>query len=196
MVDGQSPTDEHVMTPSQKQNPKRAGAATVHDPETGKFQAEFAQFHEGYVRHYISLADTKAAWAFTVASGALAFVVGRTASKAELLDPQWSVKTALVWTAVSFLCLSALFSFLVIRPRRTVSSTDGIIFFGHVAAKASASAYVAAVTEYDQAALAAARLAHCYDVSRVCTSKYAALRAAIWSGIFGMAFALSQLLWV
>jgi hypothetical protein len=160
----------------------------------GDFHASFAEFHEGYVRHYISLADTKAAWAFTVASGAIAFVFSRTESRAELLHPQWSVETTLVWAAISFLCLSALFSFLVISPRRSSSSADGIVFFGHVAAKANADAYISAVADHDQASLAAERLAHCYDISRVCASKYTALRAAIWFGLLGIVFALSQLL--
>lgn len=157
---------------------------------------EFADFHEGYVRHYIALADTKAAWAFTVASGAIAFVFSRTASRTELLDPQWSVGTSLVWAATAFLGLSALFSFLVIRPRRPTSADDGIVFFVQVADKASASAYASEVAGYDQNSLTTARLEHCYDVSRVCASKYASLRLAIWSGLLGVVLTLLQLLWV
>lgn len=175
----------HQPTPN-VENP--SGFADLH--------LEFADFHEAYVRHYITLADTKAAWVFTVASGAMAFIFGRTASRTELLDAQWSVATLLVCAATAFLCLSALFSFLVIRPRQTCTSADGIIFFGQVANHPSASAYTSAVAEHDGAALAAARLEHCFDISRVCSAKYASLRLAIWSGLLGVALTLLQLLWV
>lgn len=162
----------------------------------GDHHFDFANFHEGYVRHYIALADTKAAWVFTVASAAIAFIFGRTASKTELLDPQWSMATALVWSAAAFLCLSALFSFSVIRPRKPSSCGDGIVFFAQVAGKANAKAYGSEVGSYDKASLTAARLEHCYDVSRVCASKYASLRLGIWSGLVGIALTLLQLLWV
>lgn len=179
-------------------HPSTGQAAIAHNGtgQLGAVHAEFAEFHEGYVRHYIALADTKAAWTFTVASGAIAFLFGRASSRTELLDPQWSIATASVWSATIFLCLSALFSFLVIRPRRSSSSTDGIVFFGQVAKKASAGAYLSDLATHDQVSLIAARLEHCYDISQVCSSKYDALHFAIWAGLFGIVFTLLQLLLV
>jgi hypothetical protein len=177
-------------------NPKQLANAESTTIKLGEHHSEFALFHEGYVRHYIALADTKAAWCFTVAAGALAFVFGRTASRTELLDPQWSWGTGVVWGATVFLLLSALFSFLVIRPRPTTSSHHGIIFFVQIANKANASTYISDVAGHSKSTLTAARLEHCYDISRVCASKYASIRRAIWFGLVGLALTLLQLLWV
>lgn len=39
----------------------------------GEPHSEFASFHEGYVRHYIALADTKAGVIFTLAAGVIGY---------------------------------------------------------------------------------------------------------------------------
>src|SRR5687768_9364010 len=52
----------------------------------------FAEFQEAYVRQYIGLADTKAAWTFTIASGVLAYLFGQSDVRKALLSPALTVE--------------------------------------------------------------------------------------------------------
>ena len=156
---------------------------------------DFAEFQEAYVRSYISLADTKAAWTFTITSGMLAYLFSRDAIQVALLEPQWSLRFGTLFLSVVFLVLSAFHSFRVVAPRLKSPSAEGIVFFSAVAALPNATSYVSAVASKDKETLAEARLKHCYDVSRVCDSKYSALKKSIWLGLPGVALALVSLLW-
>jgi hypothetical protein len=158
------------------------------------FHGDFAGFQEGYVRHYISLADTKAAWAFAISAGLLAFLFGNAETPKALLSPSWSVSYSLLIGAIAFLVASALFSFLVVAPRLTSRSGEGVVFFAAVASKSDATAYVREIAAHDERAVAEARIRHCYDVSVVCTRKYASLKKAIWLGLPAVALTLAHVL--
>lgn len=154
------------------------------------YHAEFAGFEEGYIRNYISLADTKAAWTFTLVAGVLAYLFSKDTTRTALLNPEWPASYGVLVAAVILLVGSGLFSFLVVAPRLSTPSGEGVVFFESVAKKPSAQAYLAEVVASDAGALTEARLKHCYDVSRVCSRKYAALKTAIWLGLPGTALAL------
>lgn len=155
---------------------------------------EFADFEEGYIRSYISLADTKAAWCFTIATGMLAFLFSQNSTQHVLLKPEWSCGLILLVVAVVLLTLSALCSFRVVAPRLKSPSGEGIVFFGAVAAQGNSDSYVSAVAAKTKQSLTEARLKHCYDVARVCTGKYKLLKRAIWLGLPGLAVAITFLL--
>lgn len=155
---------------------------------------DFANFQEEYVRNYIALADTKAAWTFTIASGVLVYLIATDETKAALLAPELSLAHAFLVGSVVLLIVSALFSFRVVAPRLGSQSGEGIVFFGSVAAKADAKAYVRDISAHDSSALAEARLKHCFDVSTVCTRKYASLKKAIWFGLPALALAMAAIL--
>jgi hypothetical protein len=163
-------------------------------PSLADFHAEFADFEEGYVRSYIALADTKAAWSFTIASAMLAFLFGQETTKRDLLAPACSVEFALLLGSAALLTVSAFYSFRVVAPRLRSPSGEGIIFFGAVASQESAATYVEDVAAKDKRALTEARLKHCYDISRVCDAKYKALKGALWLGVLGLALAIAYLL--
>ncbi|GGO93655.1 Pycsar system effector family protein [Stakelama pacifica] len=152
--------------------------------------ADFAGFQEGYVRDYISLADTKAAWTFTIASGVLVYLIGTEKIKDALLAPVLSWPYASLIVSVLLLVISAFFSFRVVAPRLASKSGEGIVFFGSVAAKDDAANYVSEVAAHDPAAITEARLKHCFDVSKVCDGKYASLKKAIWFGLPALAVTL------
>lgn len=156
--------------------------------------ADFAEFQEAYVRHYIGLADTKAAWSFTIASGVLAYLVGQAEVRAALLAPECSIKFMLLVGSVISLVLSAFFAFRVVAPRLTSQSGEGVVFFGAVAAKASAEAYIRDVVSRSHAELTSARLQHCYDVSKICTKKYGSLKKSIWFGVPALSLTFLYLL--
>jgi hypothetical protein len=163
-------------------------------PILDEHHAEFAEFEESYIRSYIALADTKAAWTFTISSGLLAFLFSQETTKAVLLNPTWSRENALLLLAAILLILSAFYSFRVVAPRLSSPSGEGVVFFGSVAAEPNADAYVSAVAAKDKRALTEARLKHCFDVSRVCSAKYANLRKAVWLGLPGLVLGVVVLL--
>lgn len=156
--------------------------------------ADFAGFQEDYVRHYISLADTKAAWTFTIASGVLVYLIGTDKTKDALLAPVLSWPYASLIASVLLLVVSAFFSFRVVAPRLASNSGEGIVFFGSVAAKDDAASFVSEVAAHDPAEITEARLIHCFDVSKVCDGKYASLKKAIWIGLPALAVTLVAVL--
>jgi hypothetical protein len=163
-------------------------------PALENYHWDFAAFEEEYIRSYIALADTKAAWVFTVASGLLAYLFSRNTTQLILLQPRWSLALALLLLGAILLIISAFHAFRVVAPRLTSPSAEGVIFFGAVAAQPSADAYVSNVASKDKTTLTEARLKHCYDVSRICNAKYRALKKAIWLGVPGLALSIGHLL--
>lgn len=155
---------------------------------------DFAEFQEEYVRSYISLADTKATWAFTIASGVLVYLIGTGKTKDALLTPVLSWPYATLLASIALLVISSFFSFRVVAPRLTSKSEEGIVFFGSVALKNDAKNYVSDVAAHDPAELIEARLRHCFDVSTVCAGKYASLKKAIWFGLPALAVTLVAVL--
>lgn len=163
------------------------GLMSTTDPRLDEAHSAFAEFHASYVGSYIGLADTKAAWTFAVASGGLAYMLGIDGFRQAMLGHAlaWSSTTALFLATAILLLLSAAFSFLVIVPRLSTSG-EGIVYFGAVAKRSSASDYVRDIASRKAPDLAEARLKHCYDISKVCLTKYQQLKKAILFGLPGL----------
>lgn len=163
------------------------GVAADATPSLSDEHGAFADFHSGYVSSYIQFADTKAAWAFAVATGALAYVLGNDHFRLAMLGQDWSWNSgSLLYVATAgLLVISAFFSFLVIVPRLGTSG-EGIVYFGAVAKRKSAFDYVRDVASKRESDLTEARLKHSYDLSKVCARKYAQLRRAILIGVPGL----------
>jgi hypothetical protein len=153
---------------------------------------EFASFREEYVRHYISLADTKATMLFGVAAGLLAYLFGQSKFNELIRDPAFTIEYTQVVTTVILLILSAFCASLVIAPR-LANTGEGIVFFGSVARYSSSLKYLEHVAKQDEAKLTAARIQHTYDVSKACVKKYDMLRRAFWLGCLGMISSLAVL---
>lgn len=156
--------------------------------------SEFATFHEGYIRHYIQLADAKAGVGFGIISGVLAYLLGKDAVRDVVLRPALTAKFGITVIAILFLIASTVSAFLVIAPRLSSSPRDaGLVFFGDVAGRASGDEYVSEIASRSKPDLIAARLRHCFDVARVCTRKYALLKKSIWLALPGITLALVAL---
>lgn len=154
-------------------------------PALDESHRTFAEFHQGYVSGYIEFADTKAAWAFTIAAALIGYIVNTKEIIGVLLSPVWSMKYATFVLTVFLLVLSAISSFLAIAPRFSRSG-EGVVFFSAVAKKRSADAYVREVAAMSDGQLTEARIKHSYDISRVCSQKFWWLRIAFWFGILGL----------
>lgn len=157
---------------------ERADSATV-----------FAAFHEQYVTKYIQLADAKAGATFTICSGAFAYLWTRDAFiQAVLQSSAWGF-VAVCTIALGLLGAGSAMAFYVIAPRLARSDKD-LVFWKSVAELPDRDSLANAVLSSSREHLARERLRHCYDLSRVCASKYHWLRRAMLVGSFGLIAAL------
>jgi|Laugresu1bdmlbsd_1035121.scaffolds.fasta_scaffold03129_2 hypothetical protein len=160
----------------------------------GQAKADFAAFHESYVRHYIALADTKAGVIFTLTAGVLGYLINIDEVRAALLAPAFSKVFVFSGLALLFLGAAATLSFLVIAPRLSSASNEGLVFFGAVAARERADQYLQNIAASSEEDLTKARISHCYDVSKICSRKYGLLKKAIWLTPVSLILALSTTL--
>lgn len=154
--------------------------------------SDFANFQEGYVRHYIALSDTKAGILFGFVSTFIAFIFSKPIFSTLLFNSTQRWESWVAWVCAALLITSASLAAWVIAPRLKTTG-EGLIFFGAVSAHSSSETYLGAVRSAGAARLAEARLMHCYDVSAVCWRKYHNLRVAIWLSVAGLAVSLPLL---
>lgn len=149
----------------------------------------FAAFHEQYVTKYIQLADAKAGATFTICSGVFAFLWTRDAFIDAVLHARaWSF-FAVSLAALVLLAAGSAMAFYVIAPRLARSGND-LVFWKSVADLPLRDSMAEAVLSSSRERLARERLLHCYDLSKVCASKYRWLRRAMITGALGLAAAL------
>lgn len=150
----------------------------------------FAAFHEQYVTKYIQLADAKAGATFTICSGAFAYLWTRDAFiEAILYSRAWGF-VAVSGIAMLLLAAGSAMAFYVIAPRLARSGND-IVFWKSVAEMPHRDSLADAVLGGSREQLARERLRHCYDLSKVCASKYRWLRRAMLVGAVGLIAALA-----
>ena len=159
----------------------------------GKEHSDFASFHEGYIRHYIALADTKAGVLFTLAAGIIGYLLNDHQIQATITAPSCSSEFVVLILALLSLVLVAALAFFVIAPRLSAPSGEGLVFFGAVAKKASSDDFLTEIAASPDERLTEARLKHCYDTAKVCSRKYELLKAAIWLTPISLLFVLLSL---
>lgn len=155
----------------------------VAQPKTaifGKEHSEFATFHEEYIRHYIALADTKAGVIFALATAIIGYLLNEDEIQAIILMPSYSLEFFGPILALFSLSIVAALAFLVLAPRLSAPSNEGLVFFNTVAKKASSDYFLSKIEKSSDDQLIEARLKHCYDTAKVCSQKYGALKSAIW----------------
>jgi hypothetical protein len=166
------------MTLSDAVAKERADNATV-----------FAAFHEQYVTKYIQLADAKAGATFTVCSGVFAYLWTRDTFIDAVVHARTWCLFAVSLGALILLAAGSAMAFYVIAPRLARSGND-LVFWKSVAALPRRDSLAEAVLTSSRERLARERLHHCYDLSKVCASKYLWLRRAMITGAVGLAAAL------
>jgi Family of unknown function (DUF5706) len=160
--------------------------------ELTRAHTDFISFHEGYVRHYVSLADTKATTVLGVVAGLLAYLFSQPKFNDLIFNPAWTAAYIQMAVTTLFLALAAGCAALVIVPRLGHSG-EGVVFYGAVANHASSDAYLQQIAQRNEPELTAARIRHSYDVSKACVRKYDMLRKAVWFGFIGIASSLQIL---
>jgi hypothetical protein len=149
-----------------------------------KEHAEFASFHESYVRHYIGAADTKAAAILGLSSALLTFGNSKGIGLKLLSSPEKTPEWIAGIAGTFLLGLCALLCVLVITPKLK-ASVGGFVFFADVAKLNSSYEYEAIIESKASDDLTIGRIRHCYDLSVVASRKYLQLRSAVYVGFPG-----------
>jgi len=194
-------TREALPTPSgggesatDRQQP--APPASPAAPGDAEARERFAEAAHQYVREYIRLADQKASFLFTGATALLAFLYKNEVS-ARWLKPvmEWNILDTLAFVAMTALALGVLLALLVVIPR-TSGSRRGFLFWEAITEYDSGRQYSDELRLLSAATLSQVKAEHCFDLARVCRTKYRILRAAIWTGAVGIAASLFVFLFV
>lgn len=149
-----------------------------------KFHAEFAEKANGYITTYIQIADTKAAFFFSVCSAIIAFLHTQYGSVIFNLK---NLNFFYFFKIINFGCLilAVLFFLLVIRPRLK-GSVKGLIFFKSIESYSSSTEYIEDVRNSNEDKIISEKLKHNYELSRICTKKYSYLVFGTWSMYVGL----------
>jgi hypothetical protein len=178
---GSNPVGGLGITPS----PSAPTVTPALHAELTQAHADFVSFHEEYVRHYISLADTKATMIFGATAGLLTYLFSQSKFHDLILSPALTAEYTHLASTTLLLILSAFCASLVVAPR-LAHTGEGIVFFGSVAKYPSSLKYLEHVANQNETKLTAARIQHSYDVSKTCVRKYDMLRRSFWLGCLGI----------
>lgn len=196
-VAAEEPVPPEIATapqlPSRQSEGDRAEVAPAPVERLEPVHGGFAAFHQGYAWNAITLADSKAVWAFTVCGGVLAYLVAQSPVRTLLLNMPWPPVALVCGLALALLSLATFFAFLVIVPRLG-AAPNGLVYFGSVASRSDAEVFINDVSRASAVDLTRARLGHSYDLSRIANLKYRRLRASMWFGLLGLAFAAAAIL--
>ncbi|KZL28393.1 Pycsar system effector family protein [Pseudovibrio sp. Ad37] len=129
----------------------------------------FYNFHEGYVRNYITLADTKASWGFTLISAIAAYWVSKYGDFEMFDNGHANIPLILLMATTGVLLVaSAVFFFLVIYPRLQSEAEKDIVFFGGVARYTTSTEYAEVLSSLSETDVSKRRMQHCYEVAVIC----------------------------
>lgn len=188
-------TREALPTPSgggESASDRQQPAPPASPTTTGDAEAResFAEATHQYIREYIRLADQKASFLFTAATALLAFLYKNEVS-VKWLKPvmQWNILDMVAFVAMTALTLGVLFALWVVIPR-TAGSRRGFLFWEAIAEYDNGRQYSDELRSLSAATLCQIKAEHCFDLARVCRTKYRILRAAIWTGAVGLAASL------
>lgn len=146
----------------------------------------FAKTVHATLRENIEKADKKAAFMFTAGVSLIA-LLNRT--QATELWPvsngalDWRGAVALI--ALISLMIGVVFAIAVVVPDLRHRTKTGYVFWESILAFKSPVGYINAIKQEDAGALAEQLLEDCYELSRICKTKYQQLNFAIAAGTIG-----------
>src|SRR5260221_7508073 len=168
--------------------------AGVPRPVVADCHSKFSDDTHSYIRECIRNADQKAAFFFAALTTILAFLNAQNVPTRWLKDVRlWSFVDALGFVSTLGLAAGAVTLLAVVFPRLK-GSRRGLLFFTAIPEYDTSSGYANDVLGGTGDDLVRARLHHCYELSKVCSSKYRTLRIGFWVGSVGAAAALLFLL--
>ncbi len=146
--------------------------------------ANYAKHVHSYIREYISTADRKASFIFTLSAALLVFLY----QKGFIYSWFWSQGTlvlgGLLAIAITFLFISCVLSVIVVFPRLK-GSKRGYIYWAAISEFPSSDNYSIEIQKLDNEGLANEIHKHSYELSKVCKEKYKYVSMAIGIGSIG-----------
>ena len=181
---------EPLPTPQVSTEP--GGKEKENVPATGGEQSDtgsrigFAESVHQYVREYIRLADQKATFFFAGATALLAFMYKNGVSTHWLKSVMsWNIFDMIAFIAMVALAIGAFLCLLVVIPR-TRGSKRGFFFWEAIAEYDNGRTYADEVSTLSAATLFQIKAEHCFDLSKVCSTKYRMLRWGLWFCAVGL----------
>jgi hypothetical protein len=157
---------------------KTSGVSTAVGP--------FASDVHNHVWTNLVYAEQKSAFLFAAITGVLAYLHSRGATRRWFVGfHQWRLPELLAFLAVFGLVFAGFCVILVVLPRLKGSST-GIVYWKAIASFPSASDYSDRVINSEPGHLDRAKLEHCYELSKICDSKFRFVKVGMWSGSVGL----------
>ncbi|MFO1093470.1 MAG: DUF5706 domain-containing protein [Planctomycetaceae bacterium] len=162
------------------------GSATdVHVP-TLEYYSIHATLH-----HSIELADKKAGFVIAAVGALLAYLHHEPGVQWIQNPAQWRLSEACLFVADLGLVASTICSLLVVFPRLE-GSMSGVVFWEAILQNQTASKYADVLVNMKSGDLSRKLLEHCFELAKICTTKYRCLQWAFVAGVIG--FAASVLL--
>lgn len=149
-----------------------------------KIRFEFLKIVNSTISEQIRLADTKAAWTFSVL-GLLTAVLTNILTKyslKELLVPRVMVFGII---AIGSLILAFKHIVLVMYPRISKGTKGGVIYFRDVT-QSTKEEYIELLESFNEERMAIALNSQTWELSRIAEKKFASLRTAIISCMFAL----------
>jgi len=179
-----------------EQLPAERGSRLETQPTLGpeNVRARFAAENHAYISDLIRLADEKAGFFFGVSAAIIYLLFRDGVQKNWLLWlPEHPVRQTIGFLAMSASGLACGLGFRVVTPRLK-GGLSGHIFFRAIAQFGSRDSYADEVMSIPDDELIKEKLAHCYDLSRICTRKYRTLTLQLWTMIVGLIFSAAYYL--
>jgi len=153
----------------------------------------YAQHLHSYVREYISVADRKASFVFTIGAALLVYLneKGVVNSWFKNLNT-WTLAEFIIFVAVCGLSLSCILGIAVVFPRLS-GSKRGYIFWESIAEFASPTEFSDSAQKLDGKELTRELLKHSHELSKICRRKYRILNWSLRTGAVG---AIATILYV
>lgn len=162
---------------------KSSNSASVSTSETS---FDYAKHLHSYIREYISFAEKKATFVFTVSAAVLIFLYEKGIVISSInAQGAWGGKDILVMLSIVLLCSASFLAVAVVFPRFG-GSRRGLVFWEGVASFESANEFSTAAQKMNSGELCGALLNHSYELSKVCSVKFRIVNWAIRVGSAGV----------
>ena len=152
---------------------------------TSETSFDYAKHLHSYIREYISFAEKKATFVFTISAALLVFLYEKgIVISAMNSEGVWGGKDILAMLSILLLTSSSFLSMAVVFPRFG-GSRRGMVFWEGIANFESANEFSTTAQKMNHDELCGALLSHSHELSKVCSEKFRIVNWAIRIGTAG-----------
>lgn len=161
-------------------------------PENGDL-IEYAKHVHGYIREYISTADKKATFIFTIGAALLVYLYEKNIVLSYLSSKgNFGFSELFAFIAISFLAVACVLSVIVVFPKLS-GSKRGLLFWEGITQFSTPMEYSMEVQRLKKLGLINETLMHCHELAKICKEKF---RLVNWALRIGSVGAISMILFL